>query len=137
MNPTDAPNPVPPDAGKHVEAPPLPDPRHDLPVPALAARAMDVPFDRVHPRDLRLIEQLRHDVRRLDFTPLTDEQVTQQIARWPSAAASTAIEGNPLMPADIALAHMLLEERVPTGADAGIVARFARECHAYHGTAGR
>jgi hypothetical protein len=127
MNPTDAPNPVPPDAGKHVEAPPLPDPRHDLPVPALAARAMDVPFDRVHPRDLGLIEQLRHDVRRLDFTPLTDEQVTQQVARWPSAAASTAIEGNPLQPAEIALTHMFFEERVPTDVRPPIVAQFVTQ----------
>jgi hypothetical protein len=124
MNPTDAPNPDSPDGGKHVEAPPLPDPRHDLPVPALAARAMDVPIDRVHPRDLGLIEQLRHDVRRLDFTPLTDEQVAHQVARWPSAAASTAIEGNPLQPAEIALTHMFFEERVPTDARPPIVAQF-------------
>ena len=98
---------------------------------------MNVPTARVHPRDLTLIEQLRHDVRRLDFTPLTDDQVTQQVARWPSASASTAIEGNPLNPADVALAHMLLEERVPAGTDAGIVARFARECSAHRGEAGR
>ena len=85
--------------------PPLPDgapprPRHDLSVPALAANAMATPTG-VSRDDLDLIEQLRHDVRRLDFEPLTDEQVAEQVARWPSAAASTAIEGNPLQPAEI------------------------------------
>ena len=108
--------------------PPLPDgapprPRHDLPVPALAANAMATPT-RVSRDDLDLIEQLRRDVRRLDFVPLTDEQVAEQVARWPSAAASTAIEGNPLQPAEIALTHMFFEERVPTDARPPIVAQF-------------
>jgi hypothetical protein len=107
----------------------LPRPRHDLPVPALAAQAMDVPAG-VTPGDLALIETLRRDVRALTFAPLTDAQVAEQVARWPSAAASTAIEGNPLSPADHALTRMLLEERVPPGVDAPIVARFARECAA-------
>ena len=106
---------------------PLPVPRHGLPVPALPARGMDAPTDDVDPRDLALIADLRRDVRRLDFDPLTDDEVAEQVARWPSAAASTAIEGNPLTPADVALAHMLFEERVPAGAGVPILARFARE----------
>ena len=103
----------------------LPRPRHDLPVPALAARAMDVPAG-VAPADLTLIETLRRDVRALDFPPLTDQQVAEQIARWPSAAASTAIEGNPLRPADHALARMFFEERLPAGDRAALIARFAQ-----------
>ena len=115
---------------------PLPEPRHRLPVPALAAKALDVPSG-IAPDDQNLIERLRRDVRRLDFDPLTDDQVAEQVARWPSAAASTAIEGNPLTPADHALARMFFEERVPPGVDAPLVARFARERHAGRSPAGR
>ena len=102
----------------------LPRPRHGLPVPALAAQAMEVPAD-VVPADLALIETLRRDVRALDFPPLTDAQVAEQVARWPSAAASTAIEGNPLSPADHALARMFFEERLPVGDRVPLIARFA------------
>ena len=110
--------------------PPLPDgalprPRHDLPVPALAANAMAIPTG-VSRDDLDLIEQLRRDVRRLDFVPLTDEQVAEQVARWPSAAASTAIEGNPLNAADHALGRMFFEERLPVGDRIAFIARFAQ-----------
>lgn len=104
---------------------PLPQPLHDLPVPALAAKATDVPPG-VKTADLGLIERLRHDVRRLDFDPLTDEQVASQVARWPSAAASTAIEGNPLASADHALARMFFEERLPAGDRVVFIARFAQ-----------
>ena len=116
-----------PAPGHFEEAPPLPAPRHGLPVPARAAAAMDAPLDGVHPRDLALIENLRRDARALDFAPLTDEQVAAQVARWPSAAASTAIEGNPLSPADVLLARMFFEERVPVGDRVPLMARFVRE----------
>ena len=122
MNANNPPEPPDPD-----ELGPPPAPRHGLPVPARAAAAMDVPPG-VHPADLALIEALRREVRALDFTPLTDAQVARQVAHWPSAAASQAIEGNPLSPADHALARMLLAERVPPGTRPQLVARFAREC---------
>ena len=86
---------------------------------------MDVDERAVGPRDLALIERLRRDVRRLEFTPLADDRVAEQVARWPSAAASTAIEGNPLA-ADHALARMFLEERLPAGDRVPFIARFAR-----------
>ena len=108
----------------------LPPPRHGLPVPAPAAAALDADLDAVPEHDRRLIERLRREVRHMDFEPLADEAVARQVARWPSAAASTAIEGNPLSPGDHLLARMLFEERVPAGTDAALSARFARECHA-------
>ena len=136
MNPTHAPSCFPGD-GRQTEPPPPPEPRHGLPVPAVAARAMDVPTARVHPRDLALIEALRRDVRRLDFAPLTDEQVARQVARWPSAAASTAIEGNPLTAADHALARMFFEERLPAGDRVPLIARFAQRHQQHHAGADR
>ena len=109
---------------------PLPPPRHGLPVPTPAAAALVVDPAAVPEHDRRLIERLRREVRHMDFEPLADEAVARQVARWPSAAASTAIEGNPLSPSDHLLTRMLFEERVPAGADAALSARFARECQA-------
>lgn len=109
----------------------LPPPRHDLPVPAKPASALDVPEDigRVAPDDAALIQRLRREVRTLDFDPLTDEQVAKQVVAYPSAAASNAIEGNSFTAADWAFTRMLLEERVPDETAARLDIAFARGCH--------
>ena len=109
---------------------PLPPPRHDLPVPATPAAALDVPsgVGRPHPDDAALIERLRRAVRTLDFEPLDDTQLAKQVVAWPSAAASNAIEGNPFTAADWALTRMLLEERVPMRGTIDFVTRFSRGC---------
>ena len=104
----------------------LPQPRHDLPVPAPAAAALEVEPDAVPEDDRLLIERLRREVRGMSFTPLGDADVARQVARWPSAAASTAIEGNPLTPSDHALARMFFEERVPVPHRPPLIARFAQ-----------
>ena len=103
----------------------LPAPHHGLPVPAAAARALPVPAD-VGAGDLRLIERLRREVRGLGFEPLGDDDVARQAARWPSAAASTAIEGNPLAAAEHALVRMFLEERLPATDRLPLIVRFAQ-----------
>ena len=110
--------------------PDLPPPRHGLPVPARPAAALDVPADagRPHPDDAALVEQLRCEVRGMSFEPLTDGQVAAEAVAWPGAAATNAAEGNPFDAADWALTRMLLEERVPADASAGIDAAFARGC---------
>ena len=109
---------------------PLPPPRHDLPVPAGPAAALDVPADigRVHPDDTALIERLRREVRTLDFVPLTDEQVAKAAVAYPSAAASNTIEGNPFTAADWAYVRMQLEERLPPDATVQLDVTFARGC---------
>lgn len=71
---------------------------------------------------------MRREVRTLDFEPLTDEQVADQVVAYPSAAASNAIEGNPFTAADWAFTRMLLEERVPHEVAARLDVAFARGC---------
>jgi hypothetical protein len=82
----------------------------------------------VLPDDAALTERLRREVRTLDFEPLTDEQVAEQVVAYPSAAASNAIEGNPFTAADWAFTRMLLEERVPEEVGARLDIAFARGC---------
>lgn len=108
----------------------LPPPKHDLPVPARPARALVVPDDvgDPHPDDLALIERLHRVIRQMTFEPLNDRQLAEQVQAWPSAAASNAIEGNPFTAADWALTRMMLEERLPSDLQIGIVGRFSIEC---------
>ena len=60
-----------------------------------------------------VVETIRAEIRKMDFTPLNDDELADMRERLADAVQNNAIEDLDQNPVEVALDSMLLEERAP------------------------
>ena len=94
------------------------------PLPEGLAATLKAYVDAAPAGERAMIERLRAELKTTDYEPLDDAALACQVRRLPSAAASNAIENNPLDAGDFALLAMLMQERLPGDDRASAINRY-------------